>query len=286
MVLLCLKAATNLKHLSLCLDATAHLAKMYHIYVYGLIESYTWTTLTSFKISGIRFAIYPMVSFLKRCTGIRCLMLRECLVKPADISELREKSLCQLTSITITHESAYSCPESNLLDFVNRRSSVLLDSDGDPINSSRNCGISTELPNDDDSTPTSSEPSSLDKKEVDPLDHPWYGWEKPYWSWGRFGSDNDIYCWQVDDVDEAQAGTTIWSYQDSDEWTEYGDPLDYHSDIDGENDLEVTPLPWGREFLRRSASPPLFPDTEPPLGAILYNEEDYAPTACHEVIFG
>ncbi|KAI1744250.1 hypothetical protein F4680DRAFT_469597 [Xylaria scruposa] len=148
---------------------------------------------------------------------------------------------------------------------------------------SENCYINTELPNDDGSTPTLFKPPCLDKEEVDP-DHRWYGWEKPYWSWGRFGPDDDIYCWQVDDVSEAQAGTTIWTYKNCDIQTEFGDPFEHYSDIDGEHDLEITPLPWSRDFFRRSPSPPSFPDTEPPLGAILYNNEDYTPNACSEAL--
>ncbi|TRX98246.1 hypothetical protein FHL15_000891 [Xylaria flabelliformis] len=273
------KAATNLKHLSLCLDSKTYHSKKYYRRVYGFIESYTSTTLTSLELSHVWFKLLPMVSFLNRCTGIRHLALRNCIVMPADMLELREKSSCQLTSISITGKSSYSYPESNLLDFVNRRSSVLLDSDGNPMDISNYHQICTELPNGDDSTPTSSD---TEEEEESTLNHPWY-WEEPYWSWGKFGPSHDVYCWQVDDEDKAQAGTTIWSFKDCDGEILYGDPLDYYSDIDSEDGLEITPLPWGFDFFR--GSKPFIPDTEPPPGAIRYDEQDYAIIACHEVIF-
>ncbi|KAI0861985.1 hypothetical protein F4860DRAFT_513414 [Xylaria cubensis] len=271
-VISCLKAATNLEHLSLCFGRVAHKLE------FTLIDSCTWTTLTSLELFGIGFENLPIVSFLNRCTGIRHLVLQECTVKSADILELREKSSCQLTSIFITCEAAsHSYPESNLLDFVNRRSSILLDSDGDPMETIRNHRICTELSNGDDSMPTSSD-TEEEEEEESTLNNPWH-WAEPYWSWGRLPPSYDVYCWQVDDVDEAQAGTTVWSFRGCDGDILYGDPLEYFSDIDSEDSLEITPLPWGTDFFRASA--PWMPaDTEPPPGAIRYDEEDYAATAC------
>ncbi|KAI0196163.1 hypothetical protein EV127DRAFT_404112 [Xylaria flabelliformis] len=273
-VISCLKAATNLEHLSLCFG------RLTHNLDFTLIDSCNWTTLTSLELFGNRFANLPLVSFLNRCTGIRHLVLQDCIVKSADILKLREKSSCQLTSIFITCEAAsHSYLESNLLDFVNRRSSVLLDSDGDSMETIGNHRICTELSNGDDSMPTSSDTEEEEKEST--LNHPWY-WEEPYWSWGEFGPSHDIYCWQVDDIDEAQAGTTIWSFKGRNGRTLYGDPLEYFSDIDSKDGLEITPLPWGLDFFRALSS--FIPYIEPPPGAIRYDEEDYAITACERYV--
>ncbi|KAI0453645.1 hypothetical protein F5B21DRAFT_478708 [Xylaria acuta] len=165
MMVLCLKAATNLRHLSLCYErlASRHPCHL----LSALLRSCAWPALTSLEVSNITFSEYPMVRFLNRCTGIRRLVFRECTVFLADIAMLRQISPCQLTSIIITGGDHYF-PESFLLEYVSRRSPILLDSDGNPAQLSlHEHTICTESPDDDDDwTPTFS-----DNEESDPLEY-------------------------------------------------------------------------------------------------------------------
>ncbi|KAI8950995.1 hypothetical protein F4801DRAFT_312366 [Xylaria longipes] len=262
LMVICLKAAINLERLSLCYDRGGLKCPL----ISALAKSCACPSLISFEVSHINLFLNHMGSFLSKCTSLRHLHFRECRVLLGDVLKLRrEMSPCQLTSITITSDATANLTfqESSLVDYVSRRSPLLLDSDGNLVQTlARNYRVCTESPNDDDSTSTFSD------DEESTLQHLRDDWQKPYWSWGRFGPRGDMYYWQVEDADEAQAETTIWSFKDRSGRTRSGDPLEYLSDWDSEADNEATPLPYGEAYDKELYNPnPAFSGAEPPPGA-------------------
>ncbi|KAI0443338.1 hypothetical protein F4803DRAFT_515814 [Xylaria telfairii] len=181
-IVLCLKAAINLKHLSLCYERRHYEGRC--PLISGLVGSCAWTSLTSIEFSYISFSKYRMmVPFLAKCTGLRQLYLRECLVYCTDIMALRQLPSRQFTSIVITGKAEYCYLESSLLDYVNRISDVLIDSDKQPIRVTPRdgCGVCTvQSPDDND----------LIRQH------------KPHWSRARFDPDGDLHYWQADDFYE------------------------------------------------------------------------------------
>ncbi|KAI0403934.1 hypothetical protein F4802DRAFT_598555 [Xylaria palmicola] len=248
---LCLEAAMNLEHLTLCFERRDWLDP--NFLVETIMARCAWPCLVSLEVSHTTFENRRrMAAFLRKCPRVRRLVLRECMVSLANMLELQQISACQLDSIVITGGSHY-VSESSLVDFVNRRSAVLYEPDGDVIvDFSEEYMICTQLRTDDaiictcpgddsdgdgDDDSISSIPDDGGSEELPTL--PTTGRHRQDTPWDQSDPDGgNTYYYSATDYSEdvtRETTTTTGNLRDGDGFYVGGDPLEYFSDWNSED---------------------------------------------------